>query len=47
MTAFQASKRGGTVRVRVNGDRVVLGGKATGILRGELADHYARPSPSD
>jgi PhzF family phenazine biosynthesis protein len=47
MTAFQASKRGGTVRVRVNGDRVVLGGKATGILRGELADHHARPSPSD
>jgi PhzF family phenazine biosynthesis protein len=36
MTAFQASSRGGIVRVRIEGDRVVLGGKATGILRGEL-----------
>ena len=38
MPAFQASARGGTVRLRVQGERVVLGGKATGILRGELAD---------
>jgi len=37
MTAFQASKRGGIVRVRVESDRAVLGGKATSVLRGELA----------
>ena len=36
MTAFQASARGGTVRVRVNGDRVLLGGQAVTVLRGEL-----------
>lgn len=34
--AFQASRRGGVVRVRVNGDRVILGGKAVTVLRGEL-----------
>lgn len=28
MTAFQASSRGGTVRVRLEGDRVILGGQA-------------------
>ena len=36
MTGFQASPRGGIVRVRLSGDRVVLGGKAVTILRGEL-----------
>ena len=36
MTAFQASARGGTVRVRVRGDRVLLAGKAVTIVRGEL-----------
>jgi PhzF family phenazine biosynthesis protein len=36
MTAFQASKRGGVVHVRVEDDRVVLGGRATSILRGDL-----------
>ncbi|HVH66241.1 MAG TPA: PhzF family phenazine biosynthesis protein [Gemmatimonadales bacterium] len=36
MTAYQASARGGVVRVRVNGDRVVLGGQAVTVLRGEL-----------
>lgn len=35
--AYQASARGGTVRVRVHGDRVILGGKAVTVLRGELA----------
>jgi len=35
-TAFQASARGGVVRVCVNGGRVQLGGKAVTILRGEL-----------
>jgi PhzF family phenazine biosynthesis protein len=36
MTAYQASTRGGIVRVRVNGDRVILGGQAATVLRGEL-----------
>jgi PhzF family phenazine biosynthesis protein len=34
--AYQASERGGTLRVRVAGDRVHLGGKAVTIFRGEL-----------
>jgi PhzF family phenazine biosynthesis protein len=34
--AFQASARGGVVRVRVAGDRVVLGGRAVTVARGEL-----------
>jgi PhzF family phenazine biosynthesis protein len=37
MKAYQASARGGIVRVRLAGDRVVLGGHAVTILRGELA----------
>jgi len=37
LTAFQASARGGVVRVRVQGDRVLLGGQAVTVLRGELA----------
>ena len=36
MTAYQASARGGVVRVRLAGDRVVLGGQAVTVLRGEL-----------
>ena len=36
LTGFQASSRGGIVRVRVNGDRVILGGQAVTVLRGEL-----------
>lgn len=36
MTAFQASRRGGIVHVRLANDRVVLGGKAVTVLRGEL-----------
>jgi len=34
--AYQASPRGGVVRVRVAGDRVKLGGRAVTVLRGEL-----------
>jgi predicted PhzF superfamily epimerase YddE/YHI9 len=34
--AYQASSRGGVVRVRVAGDRVILGGQAVTVLRGEL-----------
>lgn len=36
LTAYQASKRGGTLRVRVNEDRVYLGGQAVTVMRGEL-----------
>jgi len=36
LVGYQASARGGVVRVRVAGDRVKLGGKAVTILRGEL-----------
>jgi len=36
MTGYQASARGGVVRVRDAGDRVVLGGQAVTVLRGEL-----------
>ena len=34
--AYQASERGGTLRVRVAGDRVHLSGKAVTIFQGEL-----------
>jgi PhzF family phenazine biosynthesis protein len=36
LRAYQASARGGEVRVRVDGGRVVLGGQAVTVLRGEL-----------
>jgi PhzF family phenazine biosynthesis protein len=38
MLAYQASARGGEVRVRVAGSRVHLGGRAVTVLRGEMAD---------
>jgi PhzF family phenazine biosynthesis protein len=34
--AYQASARGGVVKVRVEGDRVLLGGQAVTVMRGEL-----------
>lgn len=37
-TAFQASARGGVVRVRVEGERVKLGGQAVTVMTGELMD---------
>lgn len=37
MTAFQASPRGGVVRVRLGDGRVYLQGQAVTVLRGELA----------
>ncbi len=36
MLAYQASARGGIVEVEVAGDRVMLGGKAVTVVRGEL-----------
>jgi len=35
-TAFQASARGGVVRVTLKGDRVLLGGQAVTVMIGEL-----------
>jgi predicted PhzF superfamily epimerase YddE/YHI9 len=36
LTGFQASARGGLVQVRPRGDRVLLGGRAVTVLRGQL-----------
>lgn len=36
MIGYQASARGGVVRVQVKGDRVILGGKAVTVLNGDL-----------
>lgn len=36
LVAYQASARGGILRVRQQGDRVRLGGRAVTVLRGEL-----------
>jgi PhzF family phenazine biosynthesis protein len=36
LTACQASRRGGVVRVRIEGKRVVLGGQAVTVMRGQL-----------
>ena len=38
LMAFQASARGGELRLRLEGDRVRLGGQAVTVLRGELCD---------
>ena len=37
LVAYQASARGGVVRVRLEADRAILGGRAVSVLRGELA----------
>jgi PhzF family phenazine biosynthesis protein len=37
LVGYQASARGGVVRVRLQGNRVHLGGQAITVLRGELA----------
>jgi PhzF family phenazine biosynthesis protein len=36
MTAFQASARGGVVRLRLNGDRIILGGQAVTVMQATL-----------
>jgi PhzF family phenazine biosynthesis protein len=36
MVGYQASARGGVVRVNIQGDRVMLGGQAITVMRGEL-----------
>jgi predicted PhzF superfamily epimerase YddE/YHI9 len=37
LVGYQASARGGVVRAGVRGDRVLLGGQAVTVVRGELA----------
>ncbi|MBK7878601.1 MAG: PhzF family phenazine biosynthesis protein [Planctomycetes bacterium] len=36
LAGFQASRRGGVVQTTVVGERVLLGGRAVGVVRGEL-----------
>jgi PhzF family phenazine biosynthesis protein len=36
MTGYQASARGGIVRVRLNGERIILGGQAVTVMRADL-----------
>jgi PhzF family phenazine biosynthesis protein len=44
MTGHQVSARGGVVRVRTAGDRVMLGGQAVTVLHGELLGGSAAPA---
>ena len=43
LTGYQASPRGGVVRVELRGDRVALLGQAVTVLRGELTGSAATP----
>ena len=43
LTGYQASPRGGVVRVELRGDRVALLGQAVTVLRGELIGSAATP----
>ena len=45
LVGYQASARGGVVKVRLDGERVHIGGQAVTVLRGELA-YQARTSVS-
>jgi PhzF family phenazine biosynthesis protein len=42
LVGYQASVRGGVVRVRLDGERVRLGGKAVLVFRGELVSEAGR-----
>jgi predicted PhzF superfamily epimerase YddE/YHI9 len=42
LLGYQASARGGIVRVRVGGERVHIGGQAVTVLRGELLTAQAK-----
>jgi PhzF family phenazine biosynthesis protein len=46
LTGYQASARGGVVQVRVAADRVILGGQAVTVWRGELSDAAAAQPPN-
>lgn len=41
LVGFQASARGGVVRVTTRGERVLLGGQAVTVMRGELSEPVA------
>ena len=43
LVGYQASARGGVVRVRLQGNRVHLGGQAVTVLRGELSAGIINP----
>ena len=43
LTGYQASARGGTVRVRLDGDRVLLAGRAVTVFAGQLSDAALGP----
>ena len=43
LTGYQASPRGGIVRVEVQGERVLLGGRAVTVLRGSLSEAGSSP----
>jgi predicted PhzF superfamily epimerase YddE/YHI9 len=36
LTGYQASARGGLVKVRLGGERVYIGGRAVTVVRGKL-----------
>jgi predicted PhzF superfamily epimerase YddE/YHI9 len=42
MVGYQASARGGTVHVKVDGDRVMLGGEAVTVMKGALCESGGR-----
>ena len=42
LIGWQASARGGTVRTRLAGDRVILGGRAVTVWKGELTPEAER-----
>ena len=46
MVGFQASARGGEVRVRLEGDRVMLGGRAVTVVEGDLSASAQRARES-
>lgn len=43
LLAFQVSTRGGVVRMRLGGDRVILSGQAVTVLRGEIVESATAP----
>ncbi len=47
LLAYQASARGGVIRVHVQGERVKLGGQAVTVLRGELVDAVVEQAASN
>ena len=46
LTGYQASARGGTIGVRLQGDRVILAGRAVTVLAGELTAAAAPARPA-